>query len=105
MTDDFLTGFTVNTYHDVPLVADTNFREIYNRMLRKQAIWAVRHPNKKMPTTMELAREMTLAWLMLQKIEFTPIVENPDPTQLDVFEGPIPNLKATIMEWAEKEDE
>ena len=109
MTDDFLTerskGFTVNTYIDVPLIADTNFRDLNNRVLRRQAIWAVRHPNKKMPTTMTWARDWTLSWLVQQKIEFTPIVENPDPTQLEVFKRPIPNLKAAIMEWAEKEDE
>lgn len=55
MTDDFLTerskGFTVNTYHDVPLIADTNLRDLNNRELRRQAIWAVRHPNKKMPNS------------------------------------------------------
>lgn len=54
MTDDFLTerskGFTVNTYNDVPLIPD---RDLGNRELRRQAIWAIRHPNKKMPNAFE----------------------------------------------------
>lgn len=105
MTDDFLTerskGFTVNTYNDVPLIADTNFRDLNNRVLRRQAIWAVRHPNKKMPTTMAWAREWTLSWLVQQKIEFTPIVENPDPTQLERLGVPTEGLKKAIMDAVE----
>lgn len=104
MTNDFLTerskGFTVNTYNDVPLVAD---RDYSNRELRRQAIWAVRHPNKKMPT-MEWAREWTLSWLMQQKIEFVPIVENPNPTQLERLGVPEGGLKKAIMDVAEEKE-
>ena len=58
MTDDFLTkrskGFTVNTYNDAPLLIKRDYyRDLNNRELRRQAIWAVRHPNKKMPNAFE----------------------------------------------------
>lgn len=70
-----------------------------NRDLRIQAIWAIRHPNKKMPT-IEWAREQIFYWLMQQKIEFIPIVENPDPTQLERLGVPKGGLKKAILKRA-----
>ena len=54
MTDYTEPGFTIRTYNDVQILMD---RYPFNHWLRIQAIWAVRHPNKKMkeigPLTMQ----------------------------------------------------
>lgn len=77
--------------------------DVSNREFRAQAIWAIRHPNKKMPT-LEWARVQTLSWLMQQKVEFVPIVENPDPTQLERLGVPEGGLKKAIMDAAGEEE-
>ena len=89
--EDRMEGFTVNDYHDLPIILNDDLKNMSNRAARMRAIWAIRHPNKMMPT-MDRVRMQILTWLMQQKVEFIPIVENPDPTQLDGF-------------WAEKEGE
>lgn len=44
-------GFTIRSYTGLPLIYDSAWvREQNNRMLRRQAIWAIRHPNKVMPS-------------------------------------------------------
>lgn len=54
------------------------------------------------PIKEEESKEQTLSWLMQQEIEFVPIVENPDPTQLERLGVPPEGIKKAIMDAAER---
>lgn len=39
-------GFLFKAYNNIPIVIE---KYPFNKTIRRQAIWAIRHPNKKMP--------------------------------------------------------
>ena len=71
----------IKSYTNVPILID---KYPFNAEIRVQAIWAVRHPNKKMPSFVDA---LLKAFPNLLDWEFTPIVSNPDPRQLERFKG------------------
>lgn len=95
-------GFYVRNYTGVKIVME-KYPE--NWLTRKYAIWAIRHPNKVIPT-MDNASQ----WIPLFRdipgwqVEVIPTVENPDPAQLEklkeIFAG---GLGARIKEYMMKE--
>lgn len=69
-------GFYIRNYFGVKMVLD-KYPE--NWLTRRYAIWAIRHPNKVLPTKDNInIWGPHVGWL-----EITPIVETPDPTQLE----------------------
>ena len=92
-------GFYVRNYFGVKILID-KYPE--NWLTRRYAIWAIRHPNKVLPTMDNInIWGSRVGWL-----EITPIVENPDPTQLEKLkEIPAGGIRECIREYMTKEEE
>lgn len=97
-------GFYVRNYFGVKIIMD-KYPE--NWVTRKYAIWAIRHPNKVIPT-MDNASQ----WIPLFRdipgwqVEVKPIVENPDPAQLEKLKEIFADgLWERIREYLPREEE
>ena len=62
----------------------------------------IKEEDRDLERRIERSKEETLSWLMQQEIEFVPIVENPDPTQLERLGVPPEGIKKAIMDAAER---